>query len=108
MKYLLLSFIILFTFYNLYRVKENLSNKNTYNVYLISNKPNLSSNYIKKVNSLQLNKNDKIIRFNHSQNGNIFKNKTDILFLRNNSHSYRGYEKPIWYDLKNKRNHIFG
>lgn len=92
--------VILLIYLNFKNIFENFSEK--YNVYLISNKPDLDENYLNKVNSLQLNKNDKIIRFNHSQNGNIFNNKTDILFLRNNSHSYWGYEKPIWYDLKNK------
>ena len=98
--------VILLIYLNFKNIFENFSEK--YNVYLISNKPDLDENYLNKVNSLQLNKNDKIIRFNHSQNGNIFNNKTDILFLRNNSHSYWGYKKPIWHNLKNKEIILLG
>jgi|TARA_Y100000389_G_C17355972_1_gene461091 hypothetical protein len=106
MWYIILILVILFICTNLKNSFERFSQK--YNVYLISNKPNLKSDYIQKVNSIKPSNNDKIVRFNHSQNGNIFNDKTDILFLRNNSHSYWGYKKPIWYKLKNKEIILLG
>lgn len=106
MWYIILILVILFICINFKNRFERFSQK--YNVYLISNKPNLKSDYIQKVNSIKPSNNDKIVRFNHSQNGNIFNDKTDILFLRNNSYSYWGYKKPIWYKLKNKEIILLG
>ena len=102
MKYLLLSLVLLFIIYNLYQVKENLANKNSYNVYLISNNSKLSTKYINKINSKKLNSKDKVVRFNHSGNPNIFPNRTDVGVFRNNSRYYWGYDKKIWKDFKNK------
>jgi hypothetical protein len=92
--------VLILIFYNNFRKKENFTN--TKNVYLISNNSKLTDEYIKKINNINLNHSDKVVRFNHSGNPNIFKNQTDIAFFRNNSESYWGYKLPIWNNLHNK------
>ena len=98
--------VIVFFILNFVNIIENYKNK--YNVYLISNKPDLKFDYIQKINSLNLNSNDKIVRFNHSGNPTIFPARTDIAVFRNNKNSYWGYKKPIWDNLKNKEIILLG
>ena len=61
-----------------------------YNYYLIANNKNLTIDYIKKINKINLTQNDKIIRFNHCSNLNIFSGKTDCISIRSNARYYWG------------------
>ena len=87
---------------------ENFNSNFNYNVYLIANNNKLEKHYITKINSIKLNKNDKIVRFNHSQNPNIFNNQTDICVFRNNKYHYHGKNTLIWKKTKNKEVILLG
>ena len=103
---LLLLFIIILFIY-LYKKQENFIN-NKCDVYLISNKSDIKNQYINKINKIKIKSNDKVVRFNHSGNPNIFPHKTDIAVFRNNKYNYWGNGKPIWKNLNNKEVFLLG
>lgn len=86
---------------------ENFSNKKC-NVYLISNKNDITTEYKNKINNLAINPNDKVIRFNHSGNDDILNGRTDIAVFRNNKYNYWGNGKPIWKNLRNSEVLLLG
>ena len=106
---LILLIIFLVILLNL-KKKNNIEKFNNlnYNVYLIANNNKLEEKYITKINSIKLNENDKIVRFNHSQNPNIFNNQTDICVFRNNKYHYHGKNTSIWKKTKNKEVILLG
>ena len=81
---------------------------NKCDVYLISNKSDIKNQYINKINKIKIKSNDKVVRFNHSGNPNIFPHKTDIAVFRNNKYNYWGNGKPIWKNLNNKEAFLLG
>lgn len=87
---------------------EKFNNNLNYNVYLIANNNKLEKKYITKINSINLNGNDKIVRFNHSQNPKIFNNQTDICVFRNNKYHYHGRNTSIWEKTRNKEVILLG
>ena len=87
---------------------EKFNNNLNYNVYLIANNNKLEKKYITKINSINLNGNDKIVRFNHSQNPKIFNNQTDICVFRNNKYHYHGKNTSIWKKTRNKEVILLG
>ena len=86
---------------------ENFSNKKC-NVYLISNKSDITTSYKKKINNLAINPNDKVVRFNHSGNDGILNGRTNIAVFRNNKYNYWGNGKPIWKNLQNSEVLLLG
>ena len=77
-------------------------------VYLISNKDDMSQEYKDKMNYLPLNPNDKVVRFNHSGNEDIIPDRTDIAVFRNNKHHYWGHKNRIWKNLRNSEVLLLG
>lgn len=77
-------------------------------VYLISNKKDMSQEYKDKMNNLALNPNDKVVRFNHSGNDDIIPDRTDIAVFRNNKYNYWGHKNPIWKNLRNSEVLLLG
>ena len=108
MLYIIIFLSLLLILLNLNKKQKQEKFSTKHNVYLISNKPDLNSDYIKKVNSLKLNANDKVVRFNHSGNPQILDGRTDIAILRNNDKSYWGYKSNMWNNLTNKEIILLG
>ena len=107
MKSVVILILLIIIFLYLHKNKEQFQNQKC-NVYLISNKSNITSSYKKKINNLAINPNDKVVRFNHSGNDDILPNRTDIAVFRNNKYNYWGNGKPIWKNLQNSEVLLLG
>ena len=79
-----------------------------FNIFLIANNKTLKKPYINTINQIKINDNDKIIRFNHCSNLDIFNKRVDAIAIRNNATSYWGINSKYVTNVKNKKIYLLG
>ena len=79
-----------------------------FNIFLIANNKTLKKSYINTINQIKKNENDKIIRFNHCSNLDIFNKRVDAIAIRNNTISYWGINSKYVTNIKNKKIYLLG